>query len=254
MQQAYVWCTAIAALVFLIGAVRIRMLPMGSEYGTLVWLLAAFCVVGVFAVGMPPSSTFYFRVFFVIIPLTWILYFAAARDLYQKIFKEYPGIAFAGRSSLWTAAVLMIVSVGLTLVYSHGALRNNFLNAVLLAGRCVLFSIAFFLILLVSVMIRYPIAIPRNVAVHSIFFSALLFSESLLQVADQWTSYHSTLYFNAATSALDAVIVTGWILTLSDVGDTAIVRIRQHIRPETEMELLGQLDALNGILLRAARK
>jgi hypothetical protein len=114
--------------------------------------------------------------------------------------------------------------------------------------------LAFFLVLLVLVMIRYPISIPQNIAVHSFFFSSILFSQSVFQVADQWTFYHYSAYCNTLAAAFDAVLVTAWALLLTSAGDHAIIRIRQRIKPETELHLLGQLDTLNGILLRAARK
>jgi hypothetical protein len=204
---------------------------------------------------VPLTSKWYFLCFLVLVPLSWVLYFATARQLYQKVFSKYPGIAFAGRSSLWIAAGAVFVGVSLSMALSPGGLRKSApFKAVLLLDRSALFGISFFLILLVSVMIRYPISIPKNVAVHSFFFAAILFSQTILQVADQWTLYQFTAGWNTLAAGFDAILVSAWAVSLTNAGDTAIIRVRQHFRPETEVHLLGQLDALNGILLRAARK
>jgi hypothetical protein len=90
--------------------------------------------------------------------------------------------------------------------------------------------------------------------VHAFFFSSILFSQALVQAVDQLTGYKFTPYCNTVASGFDAILVSAWAISLTSLGDTAIIRVRQHIRPETEVHLLGQLDALNGILLRAARK
>ena len=255
MRQALIWCTVLSGIAFALAAVRVRLLPAAREYGLFFWLLISWCAISAFTVGMPLSSRYYFLTFMVVVPLSWVLYFCTARHLYQTVFKKYPGIAFAGRSSMWIAVALMAIGVASSIALSPGRLVKRILFAtVLLVDRCVLFGIAFFLVLLVSVMIRYPISIPKNIAFHSIFLSSILFLQTLCQVGDQWTFNHYTLYWDTVAAGFDAVLVVAWAISLTNAGDTAIIRIRQNIRPETERHLLGQLDALNGILLRAARK
>jgi hypothetical protein len=231
------------------------MLPASREYRLFFWLMVAWFGICAFTLFVPLTSKWYFLCFLVLLPLSWVLYFATARHLYQEVFSKYPGIAFAGRSSLWIAAIAVIVGVTLSNAFSPNSLAKSVtFKAMLLLDRCALFGIAFFLILLVSVMIRYPISTPKNVAVHAFFFGASLLSQTVIQVADQWTKYQFTAYCNTLAAGFDAILVSAWAFSLTNLGDTAIIRVRQHIRPETEVHLLGQLDALNGILLRAARK
>lgn len=255
MRQAFAWCTAFSAVACALAAIRIRLLPAAREYGLFFWLLAAWSGICVFTLRVPPASLPYFYMFTVLVPLSWVLYFCTARHLYQKVFSNYPGIAFAGRSSMWIAAAGVPVVIALSIWFSPGGVSKSLAYAtVSLLDRCVLFGIAFFLALLVSVMIRYPISIPQNIAVHSIFFSSILLLQTVFEIADQWTSYRYSAYCNTLAAGFDAILVTAWALVLTNAGDTAIIRIRQHIKPETETQLLGQLDSLNGILLRAARK
>ena len=231
------------------------MLSASREYRPFFWLMIAWFGICAFTLFVPLASSWYFFCFLVLAPLTWSLYFVAARHLYQKVFSKYPGIAFAGRSCLWIAATAVVVGVVLSSTLSQGGLRKSALfKGTILLDRCALFGISFFLILLVSVMIRYPISIPKNIAVHSFFFGAILLSQTIVQVADQWTLYSFTAYCNTFVAGLDAILVSAWAVSLTNAGDTAIIRVRQHIRPEAEVHLLEQLATLNGILLRAARK
>jgi hypothetical protein len=255
VRQAFTWCTILTAISCALAAVRVRLLPAAKEYGLFVWLFVSWSCISASTVGVPLTSALYKYIFLISIPLSWVLYFWGARHLYQKIFSKYPGIAFAGRSALWLSAAIVIVGVVLSTALAPGVVTSKDLFAALiLLDRCVLFGIAFFLVLLVSIMIRYPISIAKNIAVHAFFFASILFSQALLQAVDQWTGYRFTPYCNTIAAGFDAVLVSAWAVFLTNAGDAVIIRVRQHIRPETEVHLLGQLDALNGILLRAARK
>jgi hypothetical protein len=255
VRQAFELCTALSALSCVFAAVRIRLLPAARDYGLFFWLLIAWFGISTFTLGVPLASKWYFLSFVTLAPLTWVLYFTASKRLYQEVFTKYPGIAFAGRSCLWVAAIAVVVGVGLSVALSPGGFGTSAtFRAIMLLDRCVLFGIAFVLVLLVSVMVRYPISIPKNIAIHSFFFSSILFSQTLFQIADQWTLYRFTAYCNTLVAGFDAVLVSAWAIFLTSAGDNAIIRVRQYIRPETEVQLLGQLDALNGILLRAVRK
>ena len=193
--------------------------------------------------------------FFLILPANWILYFLVALFLYQLVFRDYPGIAFAGRSILWVAACATPLGITLSLIYSPGGLTHSASFATLmLIDRFVLFAIAFFAVLLVSVMVRYPISVPRNAAVHCICFGGILSVQTICQVADQWSMYHFTPYFNTIMAAIDAILGGVWAASLTHRGDEHLIRIRHSLRPETELLLLGQLRALNGVLLPTARK
>lgn len=255
VRQAFIWCTVFTAVLCALAAVRVRLLPAAKEYGLFVWLFVSWSCISAATVGVPLASALYKYIFLVSVPLSWVLYFCTARHLYQKIFTNYPGIAFAGRSALWVSAAIVVVGVVVSTAFSPGVMtERHVFAALLLLDRFVLFGIALFLVLLVSIMIRYPISIPKNIAVHAFFFSSILFSQMLVQIADQWTEYRFTPYFNTLVAGFDAILIGTWAISLTNAGDAAIIRVRQHIRREAEIHLLGQLDALNGILLRAARK
>jgi hypothetical protein len=258
VRQAYIWCTAFSAVAFALTAARVRFLPAASDYGLFSWMLSAWCCIAVFSIAVPLTSHFYFIIFLLLVPASWLLYLLTARKLYQRVFSGYPGIAFAGRSSLWIVSIAVPLVVAVSIYFSPGIVPATFwaavLAIVLLLDRFALFAIAFFLLLLVSVITRYPISIPKNVAIHSFFFGFVLFSQTVAQVADQWTSYRYTSYFNVLVAGCDAIIVTAWALLLTNAGDNSFIRVRPNIKPESELHLLGQLDSLNGILLRAVRK
>jgi hypothetical protein len=59
------------------------------------------------------------------------------------------------------------------------------------------------------------------------------------------------LFLNAAMDLSDVCCYLGWTLLLSKTGETQQTRVRSHISPEHAQELLGQLEAINQLLLRA---
>jgi hypothetical protein len=253
--QAFYLCTILSALSCVAAATRLVFLASARQYRPFLGLLATWFTVCVLTIFVPLSSRLYFQVYVLIIPISWFLYLFVARDLYQKIFDNYRGIAFAGRWCLYISGVFLVAGGVASVWFSPARLSSSFMfAAITVIDRSILFGLAFFLVMLVIVIVRYPISFQKNLIVHTLVFSAILLCQALLQAADQWTGYHRSTLWNALAAGLDTILVSAWATLISRAGETVNVRIRQHLKPELELHLLGQLDALNGILLRAARK
>jgi hypothetical protein len=255
VEQAFELCTILSALACLLAATRILFLASSSQYRPFLGLLAiwfAFCVA---SVSVPMSSKLYLRIYILAAPVSWLFYLFVARDIYLKIFVNYRGIAFAGRFALYSSGTLLLAGGAASVWFSPARLKEGALwEGIALVDRSVLFGVAFLLVLLVFVIVRYPISIQRNLIVHTLVFSGVLFCQSLCQAADQWTAYNLSMFWNTLAAALDTVFVAAWAIMIHPGGDNHYMRFRPHIKPETELHLLHQLDSLNGILLRAARK
>lgn len=257
VQQAFFLCTFFFVVSCATAAVRLLWLSSVRQYRPFLGVFVIWAAFSVVAISVPVSSRLYFQIFCYGTPLVWLVYLFVARKLYQEIFDRYRGIAFAGRWCIYLAAFLLFASGVSSVVFSRGHISPSVTFAtIIFIDRCLLFGISFFLLLLVGVIIRYPISIQKNLVVHCLCFSAILFFQSICQVAQQWTLYSHTItmLWNTLAAAFDTVCVSTWVLLLTKAGDNTVVRIRQHIQPEMEIHLLGQLDALNGMLLRAARK
>ncbi len=161
---------------------------------------------------------------------------------------------FAGRSALRVAAIsaLVVVALGVYLSPRSWSL-DAAMRTVSLLDQCALFGITFFLLLLASVITRYPISIGKNVAIHCYFFGAVLFPQAAFHIVDQWSSSRYTDLCNTMAAAAGAITFTAWTLLVTDAGDEAIIRMRR-LDPKDQLQLMGQLDTFNGILLRVGRK
>jgi hypothetical protein len=253
-QQAFLLCSILSAFACAAAAVRLFFLPSLGEYRLFIGLFAAWALPSLVPLAVPVSSRAYFLIYVYLSPVSWLLYIFVSRDIYQKIFRKYQGIAFAGRTCLHVSVVCLFVSIIAGMFFSNSSVRGSTFSHFTSIDRSVLFGLSFFLLLVVATIVRYPIPITRNFIVHCIFFSATLLLQSIFSVVDQATGYHYSMFCNTLTAALSTLLITGWALVLTKAGDIEAVRIRQNIRPEVAVHLLGQLDSLNSILLRAARK
>jgi hypothetical protein len=255
VRQAFFLCTLFSAISFAAAAVRLAFLSSARQYRPFIGILVLWSAIAVVAISVNVRSKLYFQIFWYATPVSWLLYLFVARDLYQRIFDKFRGIAFAGRTCLYLSAAFLLASQIASVMFSQGRINPSFgFAAIAFVDRCVLFGVSFFLLLLVGVIVRYPISIQKNLVVNCLAFSAVLFVQSMFQVADQWTLYAHSSLWNTMAAAFETVCVSAWALLLSKAGDTTIVRIRQHLKPELEAHLMGQLNAFNGVLLRATRK
>jgi len=253
-QQAFNFFTLLSATSFLVAAVRIRRLPKSREYRPLFWLMIAWVGLYLFVVNVWVESPLYEKFYPIVVPVTWILYVFVARDLYKKVFARYPGIVVAGRWCVYTSVICSVIVLFSTIPPASASFEQGPLSWSISFDRNVVFGISLALLLLIAVMSWYPLTMEKNIAVHSFYFGAILLIQAAAQLADQSTGYRNELFWNTLAAGLTAASVIYWIFSLTQSGDTAIVCIRRNINPALEVRLLGQLDALNGILLRAARK
>jgi hypothetical protein len=255
VSQAFIFCTSL--LILSIAAVSGRFLLLSARRTH--WYFLGIFILWAAANLLPlfesSSSKSYFWFYIGTTPVLWALYLAAAFFLYRSVFADYPGIASMGKWAVLAAAVAIIAAGSASLVFSRGLFSPGQLyTLVTTIDRSLLVGLSLFLVILVSIMSCYPIAIGRNLAVHCVLFSAILLVQALQSVGDQWTSHRFTDITNAVSSLFSAVLFLLWTRILNPEGDLTIVRVRQRIDPDVEYRLLGQLNSINGILLRAGRK
>jgi hypothetical protein len=252
--QAFNLCTVLSAISCMAAGVRLVFLSSWRQYRFFLGLLASWVAFCVFTVAVPVSSKAYLRFYLIAAPLSWVFYIFVARDLYQKIFDQYKGISFAGRACFNVASALLAVAVFANVWSSPVESKaGSYFVVVTLIDRSLLFALSFFLVLLVFVIARYPISIRRNLVVHTLVVSSILFFQSFCGLADLWSKYLYSAQWNTLAAALDCIFLGAWALLINSAGETISVRIRQ-LEPQAALHLLNQLQSLNGVLLRAARK
>jgi hypothetical protein len=254
-HQAFIFCTLVLSAAIVYALVRISVLSSLRLYWFFLGIFAVWIVANMLYLSGDSASKIYFWSFCVITWVLWFFYLVAAQGLYSNVFRGYPGIASIGRWIVIAAGLCILVTGATNFYLSRRLSSPSWLyTTVTMIDRALLLGLAFFFVLLVSIMAHYPISIPRNLVVHSIAFSAVLLIQALVSLVDQWTAHQFTAELNNFSSLVSGVTIFSWAWFLSRRGELTHVRTRQRLDPEVEFRLLGQLDSINGILLRAGRK
>ncbi|HJZ98026.1 MAG TPA: hypothetical protein VKE70_16060 [Candidatus Solibacter sp.] len=113
-------------------------------------------------------------------------------------------------------------------------------------------TLAITLLLLVLLLSRYPLRLPRNVCLYAIAFPALFVGGT---ISVFMATYSPALYTqaNIVFQLVYAAVIFSWLFLLNRVGEELPVTTRK-LRPEQEQRLLTQLEALNTTMLKVSRQ
>jgi hypothetical protein len=100
---------------------------------------------------------------------------------------------------------------------------------------------------------RYPIKLPRNSAAHSILYSVWFLGDAAILLASSFLPSSYLRVLTNGSAIFESACYIGWTLLLSKEGEYQVTRVRRDMLPETEKALIGELDAMNAMLLRAGR-
>jgi hypothetical protein len=122
------------------------------------------------------------------------------------------------------------------------------------AERAVYFSLLVFLISILVFLMQYPVALSRNIIVHSMVFSVYFLGNTVIYLLLSMRGYDSIPAVTYALSAITLAAVGAWLVLMNPAGEIRKVSLRPHWMPGKEEELVSQLNHLNAALLRATRK
>ncbi len=186
-----------------------------------------------------------------------ILYVLVVWELFSVIFRNYAGLRSLSRWVMGAAAVIAMVGLGLIMAPSGVTAFNHSARArqVIRFERGITLGLVIFIIIMLYFISRYPIRLPRNNVVLCMVYSAWFLGDSaiLLVMSFLPNSYAHVNGENAALAVLEISSYIGWAFLLSRTGEFQETRVRQHISPEREELLIGELNAMNNVLLRAGR-
>jgi hypothetical protein len=189
-------------------------------------------------------------------PVMWILYVLVVLELYALVLKDYPGVRSLGRWVLiFGLAVSTILSaLSLTLDLSGAPTRYPILLYVGVVERGVVTSLVFFLLLITGFLVWYPIPLCRNVVVYCFGYAVSFLASSLALLVRNVSGDGVVRSLSTGLQGVDLACLVFWIVTLNRRGETLSTVLGHRWRPEEEAHLVGQLDAINRSLLKAARK
>lgn len=203
--------------------------------------------------SLSPKSMAYFWVYVVVSPLVSVIYIFVVRELVALIFHKYPGIRTLGRWVLYGSVIVAaIISLAAARLVNSGYRHKKWgLYYIQSVERSVIFSLAIAIAAILFVISKYPLHLGRNTYVSSTFFSALFLSDALRLLVDSWTPQFFNHYVDWGEAFVITACLVAWAVMLQ--REPAPSR-RVAFSNMDENRLLGQLEALNQLMTRAARR
>jgi hypothetical protein len=200
---------------------------------------------------MNMQSAAYYHFWTIAEPINWILDVILIRELCKAVLAQYPGIFTMGRW-LVCGGILLSTSIALLSLQSRFqstvSARSGLLSLGIAGDRGVNLAITVFLLLMLFLLSRYPVALSRNVRLNTAIFAVFFLSNTLGATLHWIFDLQLSLTIDASLSAISCVCSLLWLLYLTPAGERRVGHWR-HYSEEKERHLLGQLDMLNRILV-----
>jgi hypothetical protein len=188
-------------------------------------------------------------------PIRDVLFVLVVWELFSGIFRNYAGLRSLSRWIMGIAAV--VSSAGLALSVSTigvaGFSHSRMAARIIRFERGLTFGLVIFVIVMLYFVSRYPIRLPRNNIALCMIYSTLFLGYSAILIMTSYLPHEYGRVENIVIASLESACYIGWALLLSKTGEYQETRVRQHVPPEREKLLIGQLNAMNDVLVRAGR-
>jgi hypothetical protein len=235
---------------------RLIYLNLARQFPALLAYLAFLAAIDLGFGIQDDRSRGYFWTYIAVEPVVCTLGILAVRELLAVTFSKYPGIRTFGR---WTMYAAIVVSFAISLsVTGHfwrrgaaGRANSPYIYYVEISKRSVFFALAVVIVFVLIFLSRYPLHLGRNVLVSSLFFSALLLSEAGRLLIDTLTML-ANRPVDWAEAGFIFICLVGWTACLR--RETAKTPPQVHYTTAREDHLLRQLNSLNDLMARAARR
>lgn len=207
-----------------------------------------------FAALSPPSFSFYFYFYVCSLPVVALVNMLATRELADLVFRKYPGIKTVVRWMTYSAVGLAItVSLMIAKVFwVNDSVSRTKLVYLMVAQRSLVLSLAVCILGVGFCLSRYPLHLPGNLMLSSVLFSVTFLSEALVLLIDSLSPTLTNPYLDLSMIAVVATCLTVWGSLLRD---EPVPVVNEHMwTSEKESALLHQLDTLNEVMGRAARR
>lgn len=203
-----------------------------------------------------PRSEAFARVWMARAPLIWIAYVLVVFELYSRILESHKGIATVGRMTMVAFVGVAALASGLTLLVE---INNNselypILLAMFAAERSITLSLMLLLVLLMVFLLWFPMSLSRNMVLHSCVFFVFFLAKSVGLFIRNYQGHVVTQTVSTALLLIGVGCFLTWIFGLTAKGETVRARTRPVWNEGDAERVMGQLDAINATLLRAARK
>jgi hypothetical protein len=203
------------------------------------------------------GSLVFFYCYVVLQPIRTVLYILVVWELFSVIFRNYAGLRSLSRWVMGIAAAIAPLGFVLTFLGTGSVYRSTsrFVQSVVRFERGIALGLVIFIIIMLYFISRYPIKLPRNSVVLCMLYSIWFLGDAAILLASSFIadSNDGRRFVNDAGYFLEIGCYIAWTLMLSKAGEYQETRVRRDISLEDEKSLIGELDAMNELLLRAGR-
>ncbi len=173
-------------------------------------------------------------------------------DAYSNVLRDLTGIASIARRYIKIALAVAVI-VSLLLVGLERA-PSTIPQYFLVCSRTIVSSLLLFVLSALIFLVYYPVPLSRNVVSYSIGLAVYLLAKAtaFFMTNLRYNSWYRQ--FSDAQLAAAAGCLVFWLFALNRRGETKTLVIGHKWNPGDEEKLLSQLQHINDVLLRAAKK
>ena len=195
--------------------------------------------------------------------ISWILSLWVVYALLAAILANLPGILSFSRKLLNATFLVAFLIALLTAEpeYSLGALSgpvdgiDRAVRIVFVSERVVSMVALLVLVFIIAFILWFPVQMPKNLVIFSIGFIVYFAALTALLLAQSFWAHEISRTISNIILLVPTACYAYWAVLITAPGEERIVRIGHSWRGATEQKrLIGQLEAMNLALLRAARR
>jgi len=202
------------------------------------------------------SSNLYQKVWMLTEPIAWIFHVLIVIELYRLVLSKHRGIYTLGRWVMYGALAVAITISILSLlphIKPHMPQQTKYMGYEFAINRGTHFALAVFLLVMLFLGSRFPMALSRNVLVHAAIYTAFFLADSLAMFLRTLFGLAGSNAISACVVALQCACLAAWLILLNAHGEEVRTNF-PAISPQRERNALRQLESLNATLLKASGK
>ncbi|MDP9054275.1 MAG: hypothetical protein M3N93_08235 [Acidobacteriota bacterium] len=255
-MDAHVVMELMQATAAAVASARLMSLKPGNQFPAILAFLMFLAGTDLGLGLMDESSALYFWSYFAVEPLKCVFDFLAVRELFALTFRAYLGLKSVSRWVMYgVTALSLIVSLLVTGFFWRGAAagrEHSHLFYLEVSVRTVMLALAAAIVANLLFLSKYPLRLNKNTLVCSMFFSAMFLSQSFCLFADSLAPRLYDRYIDSSEEVFIIACLAAWTVMLKPetAAKPAVIRF---MTPD-ENHLLDQLNALNQMMTRSARR
>ncbi len=206
--------------------------------------------------SLPRLSDAYAISYLCFLPIRAICTVWVVLELYGLVLNGYPGIGSVSRwvisGGLLISFIASVASIYPDFTGSPGQYPTLFYVGVF--EQAFRSALLFFLFLITTFLLWFPVPLSRNTVLHTVVFAVYFSSSALLHLMRNILGMELVPVLNGFVLLLGLACGLAWVLFLTPRGETVTVAFALPWRRRDSDRLVRQLDAINSSLLKAARK